>query len=130
MSVMSIETDLQAIKLVVTEYLKGMIYGQENRLRESMHPKCMQAGHYSGQYEFIPRDAFIEAIKGEKKEPEGSPFNYEIPLIDITGDIAIAKINDECFGTNWTDYLTLIKHDGNWQIVMKAFYHHTGDRPH
>ena len=125
---MSTEDDLQSIKMVVTDYLKGMIYGQDHRLRESMHPKCMQAGHYDGQYEFIPHDEFIEAIKGEKKEPAGIPFNYEMALIDITGDIAIAKVSDECFGTKWTDYLTLIKHDGNWQIVMKAFYDHANDR--
>ena len=125
---MSNVDDLQAIKLTVTEYLKGMIYGQDDRLRQSMHLKCMQAGHYNSQYEFIPRDEFIDAIKGEKKEPDGSPFSYDIPMIDITGDIAIAKVKDECFGTMWTDYLTLIRHDENWQIVMKAFYDHANDR--
>ena len=40
---MSNVDDLQAIKLTVTEYLKGMIYGQDDRLRQSMHLKCMQA---------------------------------------------------------------------------------------
>ena len=125
---MTIDDDLQAIKLVVIEYLEGMIYGQDVRLSGSMHPKCMQAGHYRGQYEFMPRDEFIEAIKPEKKEPNGSPISYDIPMIDITGDIAVAKVMDDCFGTKWTDYLTLIKHDGNGQIVMKAFYDHANDR--
>ena len=45
-------------------------------------------------------------------------------LIDITGDIAVVKVTDECFGTVWTDYLTLIRHEGQWQIVMKAFFNH------
>ena len=125
---MAIDDDLHAIKLVVIEYLEGMIYGQDVRLRGSMHPKCMQAGHHGGQYEFMPRDEFIEAIKPEKKEPSGSPIRYDIPMIDITGDIAVVKVKDDCFGTMWTDYLTLIKHDGNWQIVMKAFYDHANER--
>lgn len=30
-------------------------------------------------------------------------------MIDITGDIAIVKVTDDCFGTIWTDYLTLVK---------------------
>lgn len=29
---------------------------------------------------------------------------------------------DECFGTSFTDYLTLIKHENRWQIVIKAFF--------
>jgi hypothetical protein len=87
----------------------------------------MQAGHYNGQYEFLPRDEFIEAVKSEKKKPAGSPLSYVISMIDITGDIAVAKVMDDCFGTTWTDYLTLIKHDGVWQIVMKAFYDHAND---
>ncbi len=124
---MAVESDLHAVRMVVTEYLKGMIYGQDDRLRGAMHPLCMQAGHYNGQYEFMPRDAFIEAIKPEKKEPDGSTLRFDVSMIDITGDIAVAKVNDDCFGTTWTDYLTLIKHDGKWQIVMKAFYDHAND---
>ena len=119
---MVIEGDALAIRQVVTEYLEGMIYGQDDRLRASMHPLCMQAGHFGGDYEFYPRDAFIDAIKSDPKQPAGSAIRFDISLIDVTGDIAIVKVSDDCFGTTWTDYLTLIKHDGNWQIVMKAFY--------
>ena len=120
--------DLKAIRHVVTEYLKGMIYGQPERLRNAMHPLCMQAGHDKGIYEFMPRDEFIEAIKAEKPEADGSAFAFDISVIDVTGDIAIVKVTDECFGTTWTDYLTLIRDRGQWQIVMKAFYNHAHDR--
>ena len=125
---MASDEDLEAIRRVVMTYLEGMIYGQYERLRSSMHPLCMQAGHDKGIYEFIPRDAFIEAIKPEKKEPAGAPLRFDISLIDVTGDIAVVKVKDDCFGTTWTDYLTLIKDGGAWQIVMKAFYNHAYDR--
>ena len=124
---MEIEGDVQSIRLVVIEYLEGMIYGQYERLRSAMHPLCMQAGHYNDRYEFIPRDEFIEAIKPEKKEVDGFAFKFDISMIDITGDIAIVKVTDECFGTTWTDYLTLIRDEAKWQIVMKAFYDHAND---
>ena len=64
---MAPESDLHAIRLVVTKYLGGVIHGQYDRLRESMHPQYMQAGHDRGRYEFIPRDEFIEVIKRERK---------------------------------------------------------------
>jgi hypothetical protein len=124
---MANDEDVRAIRSVVTEYLKGMIYGRHEGLRDAMHPLCMQAGHYDGQYEFMPRDEFIEAIKTEKKEPENSALKFDIKMIDITGDIAVVKLTDHCFGTTWTDYLTLIKDSAKWQIIMKAFYNHAID---
>jgi hypothetical protein len=114
----------QGIREVIVDYLEGMIYGDDEQLRSSMHPLCMQAGHMGERYEFIPRDEFIEALHAEKRLPKGTPFRWEISHLEITGDIAIAKVTDECFGTAWTDYLTFIKHDGKWQIVMKAFVDH------
>lgn len=116
--------ELEAIRAVVVDYLEGMIYGQDERLRSAMHPLCMQAGHYKDQYEFIPRDEFIDALKSEARQSEGTPYTFEIVSTDVTGDIAIVKVTDDCFGASWTDYLTLIRHDGTWQIVMKAFYNH------
>lgn len=121
---MSHAADLQAIRTAVTDYLEGMIYGDDDQIRKAMHPLCMQAGHFNGQYEFFPREEFISAIKPEIRQPPGSPIKSNIAFIDITGDMAIAKVTDDCFGTSWTDYLTLIKHDGQWQIVMKAFFDH------
>ena len=124
---MALDGDDQAVRLVVTNYLKGMIYGDDDLLRSAMHPLCMQAGHYKGEYEFMPRDAFIDAIRPEKKELNGTPITFDILIVDMTGDVALVKIMDVCFGTTWTDYLTLIKHDRTWQIVMKAFYDHAHD---
>lgn len=117
--------DRHAIEEVVRDYLEGMIYGNPERLEKAMHPLCMQAGHYKGNYEFFPRDEFIEALKQEVALAPGAPFNSSILFVDITGDVAIVKVTDDCFGTSFTDYLTLIKHEGRWQIVMKAFFDHS-----
>ncbi len=56
-----------------------------------------------------------------------SPIEFEIGFVDITGDVAVVKVSDACFGTTYTDYLTLIRHQNKWQIVMKAFYNHAND---
>ncbi|MFN0193726.1 MAG: nuclear transport factor 2 family protein [Aestuariivirga sp.] len=122
---MSKATDEQAIRAVIVDYLEGMIYGDDGQLRSAMHPLCMQAGHMGERYEFIPRDEFIEALRQEKRLPKGTPFRWEVNHLEITGDIALAKVTDDCFGTTWTDYLTFIRHGGRWQIVMKAFVDHT-----
>ncbi len=100
---MSRDADIQAIRAAVTDYLEGMIYGDDDQIRKAMHPLCMQAGHFRDQYEFFPREKFIAAIKSETRQPRGSPITSDILFIDITGDMAIVKVTDDCFGTSWTD---------------------------
>ncbi|WP_373503221.1 nuclear transport factor 2 family protein [Aestuariivirga sp.] len=117
-------SERESIGTLITDYLEGMIYGQTDRLNRAMHPLCMQAGHFGGQYEFCNRYAFIESLQSAVMEAPGTPYKAQIVTIDITGDVAVAKVTDDCFGTSFTDYLTLIKHDGKWQIVMKAFFDH------
>lgn len=101
-----------------------MIYGQPSLLKTAMHPLCMQAGHFNGVHEFFNRDEFIESLAEADKLAPGAPYNFKIVSVDITGDVAVVKVEDDCLGTSFTDYLTLIKHDGRWQIVMKAFFDH------
>jgi hypothetical protein len=120
----STKSERAAIEAVVVDYLEGMIYGQRNRLERAMHPQCMQAGHFSGSYEFFDRETFIRSVEGETALPPGTPYRSDIVSIDVTGDIAVVKLEDACFGTTFTDYLTLIKHEETWQIVMKAFFDH------
>ena len=121
---MSTKTEREAIEVVVVDYLEGMIYGQRDKLESAMHVQCMQAGHFNGNYEFFDRETFIRSLGDEASVPPGSPYRSEIISMDMTGDVAVVKVEDECFGTTFTDYLTLIKHEGQWQIVMKAFFDH------
>ncbi len=121
---MDLVSERPAIEAVIIEYLEGMIYGQPDRLADAMHPLCMQAGHYNSEYEFFTRDEFIGSLADAEKADPSSPYHFNIVSIDMTGDVAVAKVEDDCLGTSFTDYLTLIKHDGRWQIVMKAFFDH------
>lgn len=113
-----------AIETVIRDYLEGMIYGELDKLRRAMHAQCIVAGHYLGNYDFMPREAFIDQLKGEPPEKPGTPIVFSIQSVDITGDTAIAKVRDDCLGSSFTDYLTLIKHEGQWQIVAKTFFDH------
>lgn len=123
------DSERTEIEAVVTDYLEGMIWNDPERLRRAMHPLCMQAGHYKGQFEFYDRDAFIEALESEKTEEPGTPYNAAIVSIDMTGDVAVVKVINECLGTSFTDYLTLIKVEERWRIVMKAFFDHANEAP-
>jgi hypothetical protein len=125
---MAADSERAAIEAVILAYLEGMIYGQFDKLRSAMHPQCMVAGHYKGDYVFVTLDDFIGVLSGDKPEPPGTPIDYTIHSIDITEDTAVAKLTEACLGSTFTDSLTLIRDNKTWQIVFKAFYDHAYDK--
>jgi hypothetical protein len=122
--------DHDDIRKVVIDYLEGMIWGDEERLRRAFHPDALQVGHFAGTYEFFPLREFIDWVKNEKTEAPGTPYVAELVSIEVTGTVAIAKVTDSCFDTHFTDYLVMVKDrpgaDGRWQIVTKAYHVHAG----
>jgi hypothetical protein len=127
---MSWGTEHDAVRRVVVDYLEGMCWGDEARLRRAFHPGALQVGHFADTYEFFPLEEFIAWLKAEATEPEGSPIVAELRSIEVTGTVAVAKLTDTCFGTDFTDYLVLVKDrpdaSGRWQIVTKAYHVHAG----
>ena len=121
------DAERAAIEAVVTDYVEGMSSHDAERLRRAMHPLCMHSGHYKGNFEFYDRDAFIESLEDEQTEAPGAPCRSEILSLDSTGDVAVAKLTVECLGTSFTDYLTLIRVENQWRIVMKAFFDHANE---
>ena len=119
-----------AVRAVVVDYLEGMCWGDEAKLRRAFHPGALQVGHFGETYEFFPLEEFIAWVKGEETEAEGSPNVAELLSIEVTGTVAVAKLTDTCFGTDFTDYLVMVKDrpdaSGRWQIVTKAYHVHAG----
>jgi hypothetical protein len=88
-----------AVRRVVIDYLEGMIWGDEEKLRRAFHPKALQVGHFADTYEFFPLDEFIAWLKLEETEPVGSAYDAELLAVEVTGTVAVAKLSDTCFGT-------------------------------
>ncbi len=117
-------TQFAPLLAVARDYLDGMMYADEAKLRRAFHPKCLIVGHFRGRLEYDPLDAFIDACKKEGSIPAGTPYYAEIVSIDVTGDTAVVKLIDDYLGIRFTDYLTMVKTEGRWVIVNKAFYVH------
>lgn len=119
-----------AVRAVVVDYLEGMCWSDESKLRRAFHPGALQVGHFADTYEFFPLQDFIDWVKGERTEPAGSPIVAELLSIEVTVTVAVAKLTDTCFGTDFTDYQVMVKDrpdaSGKWQIVTKAYHVHAG----
>jgi ketosteroid isomerase-like protein len=116
--------DTDEIRAVVTDYLEGMIYGDADQLARAFHPRAVAFGRYRGKMDHETRDQFIRAWTSFGPLPRAAPYAAEVLSIDITGEIAVAKVTDTCFGDDFTDYLMLMRESGRWQIMAKAFHMH------
>lgn len=123
---MAFDQEHLAVRQVVRDYLEGMIWGDEDKLRSAFHPQAIQAGHFQGTYEFFPLDQFIDWVKSAETVPPGTPYIAELISIEITGSVAVVRVDNTCFGADFTDYLVLVKDKpdatGKWQIVTKAYH--------
>ena len=122
---MSQETaDLELIKQTVQYYFDGLYHSDVAKLKKAFHPNSQVIGHFQGTLLFNTLDQFLEFVGGTPAPSEsGEEYDMKIVSIDQTGDEAVAKVADLYLGFRFTDYLSLLKVDGNWVIVNKTFYH-------
>ena len=118
------DTDFQDIRAVVILYLDGIVWGDADKLRRAFDPRANATRHFDGRLWNDPRDTFIADWVAAPPLPDGTPYKADISMIDVTGDIAVAKVTCEYFGDDYTDYLTLLKNQGAWQITHKAWFAH------
>ena len=63
---------------------------------------------------------YIAGAPGEPAEDEAQR-RREITMVDVTGDAAVAKVVLDYPDVILTDYMSLLKIDGEWKIVNKIF---------
>ena len=76
------------------------------------------------RFEYDPLDTFVELVMEGPASTAGTSYNAEIDVLEVAFDIAVVKVVDDWLGERYTDYLTMLKHDGKWSIVNKAFTVH------
>ncbi|MBK0400755.1 nuclear transport factor 2 family protein [Limibaculum sp. M0105] len=116
------ETDRRQIEAVVADYVEGMVLADEPRLRRAFHPKACSIGHFGGALEWEQLDAFIAGVKAAFDPSSGVAPRWEIQDLEVTGDTALVRVEDDYVGYRFIDTLTLLRHDGRWQIVAKVFW--------
>lgn len=112
--------NVSAVSAVLSNYFKGIFYGDTELLRSTFHPQALVAGDVNGQPYFKTVDQYLEGVKNRKSPFELSEaFRMEIVGIEIINSIAIAKAHVPMFEFNYYDLLSLNIINGEWVIVNK-----------
>lgn len=120
----------EAIATVLRLYIEGSANGDVAKLTQAFHEHARIYGSLNGTRYDIP---VAEMIAIEERSPRNSDGRYTAHIMSIkqAGDVATATVEEDgCWGTaSFTSFLSLVKFDDRWQIVVRVFAHVSGALP-
>ena len=115
--------ELAAISKVLDKYVQGCQTGNTALLREAFHPQAMMFGSSDDQSIVAPIEGLYAYVEGnDAPDKTGEPHQCFISFIHYDGNAATAELVQEfAYGHHYTNYFQLMKIDGQWLIVSKAY---------
>ena len=115
------EKEKAAARVPLENYLKGHATGEAEYMRKAFHTEGKLIFMRDGKYTTRTFEEYIGGMSG-KPAPDEAKRKRWIESIDISGDAAVGKIILDYPSGKFTDYMTLLKIDGEWKIVNKSFH--------
>jgi hypothetical protein len=113
-------TENEAVIETVNHYLAGLQNADtaKEHLEQAFYSSTnLHTLDGEGNLQFMPRDALVAyASSGELPSHEG-----KILSVEVTNDMAFAKVHLNMPDRHFYDYLTLLKINSGWRIVSKTF---------
>ena len=114
------EKDEAGARAAVNHYLAGHATGSPDEFRAAFHPKTMLYWNRDGSFAERTVADYIAGAPGKPAADEAQR-RRTIESLDVTGNAAMAKVVLDYPSVKFTDYLSLVKADGEWKIVNKIF---------
>lgn len=101
-------------------YLRGHATGDGRFMRRAFLPTAHIEGIRDGAFVSWTTDEYIAGFNGKPAADEAQRKRW-IDKIDISGNAGMARITLAYPSGTFTDYLVLLKVDGEWKIANKAW---------
>jgi hypothetical protein len=111
----------EAVKVPLNNYLQAHATGKAEFVRKAFHPDAKLFWYRDGKMMTRTAEEFASGFNGSPA-PDEAQRKRNIDTIDISGNAAIAKITLDYPAVKFTDYMSLLKIDGEWKIINKTFY--------
>jgi len=109
--------DEVAVRATVTDYIEGYYLSDAGRMERSLHPHYLKhtVSGSNGDLTIIDKSGveMLQEVRNKKEVTPVSQRKKEITIFAIEGDVASVKL----VATAWTNYITLLKQNGEWKIL-------------
>ena len=110
-----------AARVPLENYMKGQATGNGDYIRKAFHTDARVMAFRDGKLISITAEEFASRFTGKPAADEAQR-KRRIASVEITGNAGVGKIVLEYPTVTFTDYMSLLKIDGEWKIVNKAFH--------
>lgn len=108
--------DLHLIQKILNFYIDGQATGDSAMIAQAFHASWQLKVAYDGKFEEEKKN---EYLVGYKKREKPKTWSGRIVSIEITNNIAVAKVEISNSKNLFTDYFNLLKTTEGWFIVDK-----------
>jgi hypothetical protein len=114
--------EIDAINQVLQGYIEGARTGKGAVMQSTFHEGATIYG-------YVGTDLFGGPIQGlyDWNDQNGPARSVQIRVtsVDVVGTSASVRLDvDDWTGHRFTDFMNLVKFDGQWKVVSKVFYLH------
>lgn len=110
-----------AARVPLEHYLNAQATGNPDSIRKAFFSEARIMAFRDGKLVNLSVEEFASRFPG-KPAPDEAQRKRRIESLDITGNAAVARIVLDYPTMKFTDYMSLLKIDGEWKIVNKSFY--------
>jgi hypothetical protein len=114
-------SDKDAVMIPLENYLKGHATGDGEYMKKAFHTEGNLIFMRDGKYTTRSFTDYIAGFTGKPAADEDKR-KRRIGAVEVVGNAAIATIVLDYPTVKFTDYMTLLKINGEWKIVNKSFY--------
>ena len=110
-----------AVRQAIEHYFRGHATGQGEHFRKVFHPESKLFAVREGKFWQLTSEEYIARASGKAAADEAQR-KRSVESVDVAGNAAVAKVVLDYPNVKFTDYMSLLKIDGEWKIVNKTFH--------
>jgi hypothetical protein len=113
--------DFEDVVATVAKYVEGLHVGKIASLSQAFHKDAVMYGVTSGELLGGPIKNLYDFVEKNGAAPD---IKTRIDVLAITPTTAVVRVDmeNDVIGADYTDFHTLIKLDGTWQIIAKVYH--------
>lgn len=112
--------EYKAVEQAAMKFVKSVAEGDSRYAKELFIDEAVLFGYLDGKLEHGSIDQFYHNVD---TVAAGADFKARIDVIDVEETLAVVRVLEEKWDNriDFTDYLLMMKIDGQWRCVAKAY---------